>query len=99
MLSGNALLPHHTRRQVVAHSTFPGRGPRRNAASFQQGVRLAQSRRSGVRAPPLATLRRRRRERLPRRRGASRPSPAPRNEAARAAAGAGGQVRRGGPLR
>lgn len=52
MLSGNALLPHHTRRQVVAHSTFPGRGPRRNAASFQQGVRLAQSRRSGVRAPP-----------------------------------------------
>lgn len=40
-LVGNAVTPPQpVGRQVMAHSTFLGRGPRRSAASIQQGVRL-----------------------------------------------------------
>lgn len=40
-LVGNAVTPPQpVGRQVKAHSTFLGRGPRRSAASIQQGVRL-----------------------------------------------------------
>lgn len=71
-LVGNALSPH-----LGAHSRCLGR--HRGAMPLPPGRGRAPHSLAapGSRAPPLAALRRRHRVRLPRRRGASRPSPAP----------------------